>query len=145
MALDAVLQEKLRPPEARGLVRERLEHPLMSGAPCGLNVVVAPAGSGKTTLLARVAAEISVPVGWYRVTADDAAEDRLVAHLRQAIAPIAELADATSMTDVLTGLDRWNEPSGALILDDLHEIADTPAERALERLVSLRPQRLRLI
>lgn len=82
---------------------------------------------------------------WHRVTADDATEDRLVAHLRQAIAPIAELADATFTTDVLTRLDRWNEPSGALILDDLHEIADTPAERALERLVSLRPQRSRLI
>lgn len=145
MALDAVLQEKLRAPEARGLVRERLEQTLMSDTPGGLNVVVAPAGSGKTTLLARVAAEVSVPVGWYRVTADDAGEDRLVAHLRQAIAPIVELADATSMTDVLAGLDRWNGPSGALILDDLHEIADTPAERALERLVSLRPQRLRLI
>lgn len=145
MVLDAVLQEKLRAPEARGLVRERLEQPLMSAAPGGLSVVVAPAGSGKTTLLARVAAGISVPVGWYRVTADDAAEDRLVAHLRQAIAPITELADAASMTDVLTGLDRWNGPSGALILDDLHEVADTPAERALERLVSLRPQRLRLI
>lgn len=145
MALDVVLQEKLRAPEARGLVRERLEHPLMSGASCGLNMVVAPAGSGKTTLLARVAAAMPVPVGWYRVTADDAAEDRLVAHLRQALAPIAELADATSMTDVLTGLDRWNGPAGALILDDLHEIADTPAERALERLVTLRPQRLRLI
>jgi DNA-binding SARP family transcriptional activator len=145
MVLDAVLQEKLRAPEARGLARERLEQPLMSDAPGGLNVVVAPAGSGKTTLLARAAAAMPVPVGWYRVTADDAAEDRLVAHLRQAVAPIAELADATSMTDVLTGLDRWNGPSGALILDDLHEIADTPAERALERLVSLRPQRLRLI
>ena len=145
MVLDAVLQEKLRAPEARGLVRERLEHPLMADAPGGLNVVVAPAGSGKTTLLARVAAAISMPVGWYRVTADDAAEDRLVAHLRQAVAPIAELADATSMTDVLAGLDRWSGPAGVLILDDLHEIADTPAECALERLVSLRPQRLRLI
>ena len=78
MVLDAVLQEKLRAPEARGLVRERLEQSLMSDAPGGLNVVVAPAGSGKTTLLARVAAGISVPVGWYRVTADDAAEDRLL-------------------------------------------------------------------
>lgn len=145
MVLDAVLQEKLRAPEARGLTRERLEQPLMSDVPDGLNVVVAPAGSGKTTLLARVAAAIPVPVGWYRVTADDATEDRLVAHLRQALAPITDAADATSMTDVLAGLDRWSGPAGALILDDLHEIADTPAERALERLVSLRPQRLRLI
>jgi DNA-binding SARP family transcriptional activator len=145
MVLDAVLQEKLRAPEARGLVRERLEQPMVSDEPGGLNVVVAPAGSGKTTLLARVAAAMPVPVGWYRITADDAAEDRLVAHLRQALAPITDVADATSMTDVLAGLDRWSGPSGALILDDLHEIAYTPAERALERLVSLRPQRLRLI
>lgn len=145
MALGTVLQEKLRAPEARGLARERLEQPLMSETPGGLNVVVAPAGSGKTTLLARVAAQIAVPVGWYRVTADDASEERLVAHLRQAIAPITELADTTSMTEILTGLDRWNGPAGALILDDLHEIAETPAERALERLVSLRPPRLQLI
>ncbi|MGX9673683.1 BTAD domain-containing putative transcriptional regulator [Mycobacterium sp. HM-7] len=117
----------------------------MSRTPGGLSVVVAPAGSGKTTLLARVAAQIAVPVGWYRVTADDASEERLVAHLWQAIAPITELADAASMTEILTGLDQWNGPAGALILDDLHEIADTPAERALERLVSLRPPRLQLI
>lgn len=145
MAVDTVLQEKLRAPEARGLARERLEQPLLSDTPGGLNVVVAPAGSGKTTLLARVAVQVAVPVGWYRVTADDASEERLVAHLRQAVAPITELADATSMTEILTGLDRWDGPAGALILDDLHEIADTPAERALERLVSLRPPRLQLI
>jgi len=145
MVLGTVLQEKLRAPEARGLARERLEQPLMSGTPGGLSVVVAPAGSGKTTLLARVAAQIAVPVGWYRVTADDASEERLVAHLWQAIAPITQLADAASMTEILTGLDHWTGPAGALILDDLHEIADTPAERALERLVSLRPPRLQLI
>lgn len=140
-----MLQEKLRVPEARGLGRERLEQPLISDAPGVLNVVVAPAGSGKTTLLARAAAGIPAPVGWYRATADDSTEDRLVAHLRQALAPITDTTDATSMTDLLAGLDRWGGSAGALILDDLHEIADTPAERALERLVSLRPERLRLI
>lgn len=141
----AVLKEKLRPPTAAGLARERLEKPLRDGPPSALNVIVAPAGSGKTTLLSRLAATTSLPVGWYRLTADDSSEHRLVAHLVKALAPITNVDCRLTVDDLLTHLDEWRGATGLLILDDLHEIAGTPAERGLERLVSLRPPHLQLI
>ena len=140
----AVLKEKFRTPGASGLPRERLEKSLRDGPPSGLTVLVAPAGSGKTTLLSRVVASSIVPVGWYRLTADDATEHRLVAHLARALAPIATLASEGSIDGLLSSLDDWNG-AGLLILDDLHEIAGTSSEKALERLVSLRPPSLQLI
>jgi DNA-binding SARP family transcriptional activator len=139
-----VLKEKFRTPAASGLPRERLEKLLQEGTPGGLTLLLAPPGSGKTTLLSRVAASSSVPVGWYRLTADDAPEHRLVAHLARALAPIATVAGEGSIDGLLGSLDEWNGV-GLLILDDLHEIAGTPSEKALERLVSLRPPSLRLI
>jgi DNA-binding SARP family transcriptional activator len=142
---DVVLKEKLRPPEVSGLARERLERPLREGPATVLNVVVAPAGSGKTTLLSRLAATASVPVGWYRLTADDASEHRLVAHLVKALAPIATLCCGPTIDDLLTSLDESQGAAGLLILDDLHEIAGTSAERSLERLLWLRPPQLQLV
>jgi DNA-binding SARP family transcriptional activator len=142
---DVVLKEKLRPPEVAGLARERLEKPLRDGPPTALNIVVAPAGSGKTTLLSRLAATATMPVGWYRITADDASEHRLVAHLVKALAPIATLDCGPTIDDLLTNLDDWRGAAGLLILDDLHEVAGTSAERGLERLVLLRPPQLQLI
>ena len=140
-----VLREKLRVPEVAGLARERLEKPLLEGPPTALDVVVAPAGSGKTTLLAGVAAASAVPVGWYRITSDDSTEPRLVAHLAWALSGLVDMDRAGSMAELLGRLDHWTGSGGLLILDDLHEIAETPAETALERFISLRPRRLQLI
>jgi DNA-binding SARP family transcriptional activator len=142
---DVVLKEKLRPPEVAGLARERLEKPLREGPLTALKIVVAPAGSGKTTLLSRVARTARMPVGWYRLTADDASEQRLVAHLVRALAPIASLKCGATIDELLKGLDQWSGAAGLLILDDLHEIAATSAEPSLERLVTLRPPQLQLI
>ena len=140
-----VLREKLRVPEVMGLARERLEKPLLEGKPTALDVVVAPAGCGKTTLLSRVAAASCVPVGWYRITADDATEHRLVDHLAEALSGLMEIGSANSIAELLGVLDHWSGSGGLLILDDLHEIAESPAEKALERFISLRPRRLQLI
>lgn len=145
MADCVVLREKLRIPEVSGLARARLEQPLLAGQQTIVDMVVAPAGCGKSTLLSRVAAASAVPVGWYRVTADDSTEHRLVAHLGTALSAIADTAGAGSLTEVLEALDTPGGSGGMLILDDVHEIADTPAERALERFLSLRPRRLQLI
>jgi DNA-binding SARP family transcriptional activator len=140
-----VLREKLRVPEVSGLARERLEKPLLEGSPTALDVVVAPAGCGKTTLLSRIAAASRVPVGWYRVTADDSTENRLVAHLAGSLSGIVHVDGAETMPELLEALDRWSGLGGLLILDDLHEIAEMPTEIALERFISLRPRRLQLI
>lgn len=140
-----VLREKLRVPEVSGLVRARLEQPLLAGAQTIIDMVVAPAGCGKTTLLSHVATASQRPVGWYRITAEDSTEDRMVAHLGAALSAVADTGGAASMAELLAGLDRWSGPGAVLILDDVHEIAETPAERALERFISLRPRRLQLI
>lgn len=141
----AVLREKLRPPDAGGLSRARLERPLLDGPPSILDLVVAPAGSGKTTLLSRVAATANGPVGWYRVTEDDAGEVRFATHLAAALPFGLGDGAAVTMDDVLARLDRWSGPGASVVIDDLHEIAETPAEAALARFVTLRPRRLRVI
>lgn len=140
-----VLREKLRAPDAAGLSRARLERPLLDGPPSILDLVVAPAGSGKTTLLSQVAAKARGPVGWYRVTEDDAGEARFVAHLAACLHLDQEGGAVTTMDGLLARLDRWPGAGALVIIDDLHEIAETPAELALERFVTLRPWRLRVI
>ncbi|MDT5091976.1 MAG: hypothetical protein QOH60_1339 [Mycobacterium sp.] len=145
MTFGGVLREKLRVPDASGLFRQRLEKPLLEGSPTALDVVVAPAGCGKTTLLSRVAAASQEPVGWYRLTAEDSTEQRLVTHLVGAMAGFVDIDEVDTVAALLGALDEWSGSGGLLILDDLHEIADTPAEVGLERFLSLRPPRLQVI
>ncbi len=141
-----VLTEKLRKPEPAGLSRRRLEDRLLNDTRSRLQLVVAPPGSGKTTLLAAVAAAATDPVGWYRVTADDAAEPALVAHLGRALDDALVIGPAgRTVGDLLEALEAWSGTSAMLILDDLHEIAGTPAERALEHFIALRPHGLRVL
>ncbi|MEV3904143.1 BTAD domain-containing putative transcriptional regulator [Mycobacterium sp. NPDC050551] len=134
-----VLREKLRTPEPAGLVRDRLT------APAATTMVVAPAGCGKTTLLSHLAATAQVPVGWYGITEDDTYEDRFVAHLAGALGRLVAVVDVTSVAGLLAALDRWTGPGAVLFLDDVHTIAGTAAERALERFLALRPPRLRVV
>jgi DNA-binding SARP family transcriptional activator len=145
MGQSVVLREKLRIPEAGGLSRARLERPLLETPSLGLDVVVAPAGSGKSTLLARVAARSTAPVGWYRLTADDSSEPAVCSYLGAALSALAPTEAAESIAQLLGILDRWTAPNALLILDDVHEIAGTAAEHALERFVSLRPPRLQVV
>jgi DNA-binding SARP family transcriptional activator len=142
-----ILTEKLRRPEPGGLGRDRLESPLVEGVPGSrLHVVVGPPGSGKTTLLARVCAAATVPTAWYRLTADDTVEATLLAHLARALGDIVgRPLDHRTMSDLLADVERSPDTPALLVLDDVHEIADTLSERSLEQFVALRPQGLRLI
>ncbi len=152
MSLPIILSEKLRRPDPAGLSRPRLERPLLRrepGSPVGtLDLVVAPAGSGKTTLLAQVAAAAAVPVAWYRVTSDDETEPIFAAHLDRALA--LALSDGSAeespagVNELLARWDRLARPA-LLVLDDVHEIGGTPAERALESFVALRPPSLQVV
>ena len=144
-----ILTEKLRRPEPAGLARARLETRLLAGSTSRLDLVVAPPGSGKTTLLARVAAAATAaatPVAWYRVTDDDTAEATLVAHLARSLGDALGITGrADSMGGLLESLEQWSGPAALLVLDDLHEIAGSAAEQALERFIQLRPQSLRVL
>ena len=104
-----------------------------------LDLVVAPPGSGKTTLLARVPrrrdrAGRLVPGDRRRHREAD-----LVAHLGRALRDtlgIEEPIDHRFAARSARGMVRHRP---MLILDDLHEIAGSAAERALEQFVELRP------
>jgi ATP/maltotriose-dependent transcriptional regulator MalT len=144
-----VLTEKLRRPEPGGLGRRRLEELLIAPSDSRLDLVVAPPGSGKTTLLARVAAAVAAagtPVAWYRITADDLTEPAFVAHLARAL-HLDPPPDPESgiVTDVLESLDASPATPAMVVFDDVHEIAGSAAERALEQFVQLRPRHLRVL
>src|SRR5918997_1460893 len=146
-----VFPEKIRRPDPRGLVRDRLQRRLLEPAGPSVGLVLGPPGSGKTTLLTRVVAATDDPTAWYRAGAEDDDEAALVRHLAAALgAALAEpgLTDvaASGRVDALvTTLEQLEGPACRLVVDDLHEIAGSRAEQALERFVLLRPRRVRLL
>src|SRR6478672_12171418 len=76
-----ILLEKVRRPDPRGLVRDRLEHRLGACDAPPIGLVLGPPGSGKTTVLSRVAAAASEPSAWYRASPEDGDESAIVRHL----------------------------------------------------------------
>ena len=141
-----VLLEKVRRPEAGGLVRPRLQQRLLGAERVGLALVVAPPGSGKTTLLAQVAAPSGLPAAWYCVGPEDGSSAAFVGHLAHALASVTPVVDrlTESIDDLLISAQAATDPI-MLVVDDLHEISGTRAEVALERLVRLRPRTLTLL
>lgn len=144
---DTVLREKVRRPETTGLARDRLEAPLAADDCPGTTLVIAPAGSGKTTLLTRVAATCSIATAWYRAGPEDLTEALLVRHLERALA--AGAADtigpgAAAVDELVARLEATGDRPVHLVVDDLHELAGAPAERALERFLLVRPRWIRV-
>lgn len=131
---------KVRPPRAGGLLRERLLARLADTSH-RLSLVVAPAGAGKTTLLAQLAARVDTPVGWYRPEPGDTSESDLVHHLEAALACTCLQVPRgwTTVDDALGALEACAPEPILLLVDDLHVLAGTAAERALERLVTYLP------
>lgn len=148
MANRDVLSAKVCCPEPMGLRRERLVTRLSGPDAARLAVVIAEAGCGKTTLLAHVAAQACGPTGWYRTEPGDASEAALADHIASAMPEVfaargervVRTADA-----LLHRLDRWSGARGLLVVDDVHHLAGTPAERALSRIVDLSTPRLRIL
>ena len=149
-----IFLEKIRRPDKRGLVRDRLEtrvaalQPDTEG-PVSLALVLGPPGSGKTTLLSHLAATAG-PCAWYRVGPEDNDEVSLTRHLGHTLG--AALADHSLITaaaggriaDLIKALD--DPPRAAqLIIDDLHQIDGTPAERALGTFVTMRSPGVKVI
>ena len=117
-----------------------------------IGLVLGPPGSGKTTLLTRVVAATDEPSAWYRAGAEDDDEAALVRHLASGPRRGAGRAGAQRGGGVgqrgRPGRPRSSDCRAApcrLVVDDLHEIAGSRAERALERFVLLRPRWVRLL
>src|SRR6478609_11815225 len=145
MTAQIILQEKLRRPDVAALARPRLEVPLRNAAPGEVILVVAPPGSGKTTLLARVCVDTVTTHAWYRVTAEDATEEAFTGYLAHTLDVALGLGapDVRRMDQLLKALEGWSGDA-VVVLDDVHEIADSPAESALAQFISLRPPGLRV-
>jgi ATP/maltotriose-dependent transcriptional regulator MalT len=146
----AIFLEKVRRPVVRGLVRERLDRQLAefgrADLDCTCVLVLAPPGSGKTTLLSQLADVGGLPTAWYRAGADDADQTALTRHLGYALGSAArdptiiEAAASGRIADLLRRLDRPQGERLRLVIDDIHEVAGTTAEAALETFLRLRPR-----
>lgn len=145
-----VLSQKLRCPDPIGLPRGRLESRLCDPSGPDTALVLGPPGSGKTTLLGKVAASAST-AAWYRASEEDADESALVSHLGAALGSaladrgILESGRAGRVDALITELERPRIRPIWLVVDDLHEIVGTDAERSLERFVNLRPRGIRIV
>jgi DNA-binding SARP family transcriptional activator/energy-coupling factor transporter ATP-binding protein EcfA2 len=151
-----IFLEKVRRPALRGLVRERLDRRTaslvgMDSDSVSLGLVLGPPGSGKTTLLSHIAEAATDASAWYRVGNEDDDEVALTRHLGHTLgaafgAPaLIQAATAGRIPDLVGALDGPAVGTGLLVIDDLHEIAGTPAERALESFLSFRPRKIRIV
>lgn len=139
---------KIRVPEVRALVRERLEQRLARIWDHRLGLVVAPAGSGKTTLLARFAATVSAPVAWYRAETADGDGQALLRYLENTlVTAVGDLVPRPWRTveDVARALEGWSGSRALLVIDDLHAIRGSSAEALLARLVDYAPRSLGVV
>jgi DNA-binding SARP family transcriptional activator len=137
----AVVSAKVLIPQVQSLARERVDALLARIWQHRVGLVVAPAGSGKSTLLAGFAASANVPVAWYRAESWDAKTTTLLSHLESAftsaLGPIPKGWD--SVETAARALESWSGRRAVLIIDDLHTLEDSPAERTLERLIDYAP------
>ncbi|MDX6235191.1 MAG: hypothetical protein QOG10_6 [Kribbellaceae bacterium] len=142
-----VFREKVRRPEPSGLSRDRLERPLLDEDGPSVALLLAPAGSGKTTLLTQVAATQLRPTAWYKAGPEDGSETALVRHLSEALSAVLPdgLAEASTADQLIVAAEEGVLSPVQLIIDDVHELAGSPAETALERFLEFRPRHLRLL
>jgi DNA-binding SARP family transcriptional activator len=145
--LGAVPRARMRPPPVRALPRERLLRSLAATGHHRLVLVTGPAGCGKTTLLAQYTSALTTPTAWYRVDAGDRRAAALLGHMAHALAAVvpglvpAGAGGWGSAEEAADALERAPVPEGRVVLalDDLHELAGSPAEEALGDLVELAP------
>lgn len=134
-------------PPVGGLRRPQLLHALDPVATTALGLVVAPAGTGKTTLLAQWALGAALPVAWCRLDVGAAAAHRLVDWVWQALEPHLTTHPRhppSTVEELALALD-GNSGRILLVLDDLHTVAATSGEAALEQLLLLAPPQLRVL
>jgi DNA-binding SARP family transcriptional activator len=128
-------------------VRPRLTARLLDPAAYQVGLVAAPAGSGKSRLLAHVALAAPCPVAWCG-TPDPVPrhEQALAGWLWDGLAPA--LGTNTTPPPGLQGvLDALAGPGPAVLVmvDDVHLLEGSDAERALADLIRRLPARMRLL
>ena len=152
-----LVRSKVHIPRLESMGRDRLDRLIGDEWPHGLTLVIAPAGSGKTTLLARwaVSARSSgSAVAWYRAESTDATASALLAYLQlafdEALTAGGEPREGTGRPwRTVDEASAWVESRSSgrflVVIDDLHTIAGTDAEAALERFAKLTSEHVRTV
>ncbi|MGH2769128.1 MAG: AAA family ATPase, partial [Actinomycetota bacterium] len=143
-----VVPGKVRVPNVHGIGRPRLHDLLLDHfRDHQLALVIAPAGSGKTTLLAQWASLAAIPVAWYRAESSDGDERSFLDYLEAALsAALPGLSGSwRSVADATRALEARSPSRALLIIDDLHTLQGTPAERAIEQLIGYAPAGLTVL
>lgn len=143
-----IVPHKLRAPNSSGLRRTRLESQLLPALDSGHALVVAPPGAGKTTLLSQVAEATGYQVAWYSAGAEESEAAVLVRYLARALSRDLEPApDEDASVDALLADigDGRRFPPLVLVIDDLHELSESPAEHALARFLECCPPQLHVL
>lgn len=143
-----VVPQKLRAPSLCALRRTRLESRLLQALETGHVLIVAPPGAGKTTLLSQVAAATGLQVAWYSAGAEESDATVLVHYLARALRRDLQSAPPRGGTidELLAAIgDRPQSPPLVLVVDDIHELAGSPAEETLERFLECCPPHLHVL
>jgi LuxR family maltose regulon positive regulatory protein len=134
--------------------RPRLLSLLDRGVEAAMTLVAAPAGAGKTALLSAWAGDRSV--AWFSLEPADGERRRFLRGLLEAIRragvgdPLASVAVHPSepvdliWPALVNGLEGLDRPL-VVVLDDLHEIRDSPVLADLDQLLRRPPPSLRLV
>lgn len=137
---------KVRPPPPAGLRRDRLVRYLLDG-PSGVRLLCAAAGSGKTTVLAHAVQAWQGSVVWVTVDGTDRASGRFAEVLGCAAGLEALPTGAGSSEAILNliGFLEANTEPTLVVVDDIHELAGSPAADALDLLCRYRPRQATVI
>ncbi|MGB3686928.1 MAG: winged helix-turn-helix domain-containing protein [Ornithinimicrobium sp.] len=141
-----VIQDGHQGPEAQGLVRKRLDNALFTPGGPRICLVTAPAGSGKSTLLAHVAVGAECPVAWLHVRSQDRAESDVLHRLTEALGgvPGCRMTRARHTEDLLAALNSMRAPL-LIVIDDLHDVAESADEEVIGRLLRDAPPLVRFL
>lgn len=137
-----VMGAKVRPPRDNSMPVERLDGLLDSVRDHRLALLIAPAGSGKSASLARLAARFPGSVGWYRAEPWDRDVESILRHMQASLAQTLRPGPKwQTVEQAVDALESLVAPV-LVVIDDLHGLQGTDAERGLERLIEHAPAAL---
>lgn len=130
-----VPREKVRSPAPVGISRSRLTTRIL-GPAAGVRLVVGPAGSGKTTALAHAAQAFTGRCVWLSLDGTD----RHPSSFSRSLTAATGLGQVGDVLSVVAALDD-GDPT-LVVLDDVHEVAGSPAGDAIDLLCRYRPRQV---
>lgn len=143
----AAREHHWRLPPPRSLVRARLTGELDDIWEHRLTLVSGPAGVGKTTLLHQLTDQTDAPVAWYDAEPGHSSAAGLLLHLQlSATASFGGLAgDWGDAEQASASLAEWSGHRGLVVVDDLHVLDGSEAERTLAEVITRSPAHVRFV